>query len=423
MKHLFLGVLLVLLVGCVAYEPRPIDWSEELAQWTNAVSRLELSLEDVKVRARVMSAELNALRLEYANSKKVADASGWWNDPSLDVDLMRILRAPEHPFTGGATVSLTLPLTGIPALEEKAAQFYAEEAYWKIVDAEIRVATDAAVDALTSGELQRLEAEIETVLSEGTYANALSVARRLVEVGEFPRTDLLTLEGERREFRQTLSELRHERLDAEKALRQVLRVVPGCEIALQAEDWNISTPDHFHTLLDFTNAPAVRAAVERLSGGETELQIEIARQYPELTLGPSYTHEDGYNRIGITAGLTLPLWNRNRVGIATKTGGRDAARQAAVEAWRDSVLAWEALQREREVAHRPADLPRVDPSEREGVARLYRAGEMTAGDYVGVVHRNLFATIAVARRRIDVRKLALKMQGVCEGLEKKDTRK
>ena len=57
------------------------------------------------------------------------------------------------------------------------------------------------------------------------------------------------------------------------------------------------------------------------TGGELELDREIRRQYPELSLGPAYTREDGYNRIGVTGSLTLPFWNRNRVGIATATGG------------------------------------------------------------------------------------------------------
>ena len=117
--------LLILLVGCVTYEPAPIDWVKESAALTAAPSKVELSANDVRVRTVAFSPALNALRQTHAASKAKAAASGWWEDPALNADFLRILSAPENPLVYGGSLAFTIPLSGIPALEKRAAEAYA----------------------------------------------------------------------------------------------------------------------------------------------------------------------------------------------------------------------------------------------------------------------------------------------------------
>ena len=190
-------------------------------------------------------------------------------------------------------------------------------------------------------------------------------------------------------------------------------LAPTCEITWRDAGCEPQMPTNAYTALDFTNAPSVRAAVARLAGGETELDREIRRQYPELSIGPAYTREDGYNRLGLTGGLTLPLWNRTRVGIATATGTRDAARLAAVTAWQAAVRRWHDLKLEQERLHvrggeSPADVANAE--------RLYEIGELDAAGYVGVVHRALTEEQTSLRLRIDTAALAERMKSIVEGM-------
>ena len=77
--------------------------------------------------------------------------------------------------------------------------------------------------------------------------------------------------------------------------------------------------------------------MKRLDGGEAALEAEIRRQYPDLKLGPAYSREEGLDRFGLVAGIELPLWNRNRKGIAEAEGARNSARADAVSVWRELV--------------------------------------------------------------------------------------
>ena len=412
MKRLAFAVPAIL-AGCVAYEPAPIDWAREAAALDASPRQIELSVDDVRVRTVAFSPALNALRQAHAASEAKAAASGWWEDPALNADFLRILKEPENPLVYGGSLTFTIPLSGIPALERRAAEAYSEADRWALVAAERDTAGEAAVEAVTARETAAFAATLERTLGGTNYVTAIDVARRLADVGELPRADYEQLVADSREWRRTAFELGHERATAEAALREKMMLAPTCEITWTDVGAETQMPTNAYSALDFTNAPSVRAAATRLAGGELELDREIRRQYPELSLGPAYTREDGYNRIGVTGSLTLPLWNRNRVGIATATGARDAARLAAVTAWQAAVRRWNDLKLEQERLHGRGIESPADVADAE---RLYEIGELDAAGYVGVVHRALTEAQTSLRLRIDAAALAERMKSVVEGM-------
>ena len=70
------------------------------------------------------------------------------------------------------------------------------------------------------------------------------------------------------------------------------------------------------------------------STSEAELQREIRKQYPELSVGPGFEHEDGNSKVGLGIGINLPLWNRNQQGIAEASAERNIKEYDAVQTWR-----------------------------------------------------------------------------------------
>ena len=79
--------------------------------------------------------------------------------------------------------------------------------------------------------------------------------------------------------------------------------------------------------------------------------------------------------------MTLPLWNRNRKGIAEAEGARDAARLDAIEVWRDLVR--EAAAARAQLANL-LDHPPAPESDREQAEKLADAGELGPLDYLAV---------------------------------------
>ena len=101
-------------------------------------------------------------------------------------------------------------------------------------------------------------------------------------------------------------------------------------------------------------------------------------------------NEDGETRAGLTFGMTLPLWNRNRKAIAVAEGERQHARMEAVNEWKRLVS---ELERAKEVlrlaqenvircrkTEMPAALKLITNKE-----ELYETGEMDVVAYAAAV--------------------------------------
>jgi outer membrane protein TolC len=81
--------------------------------------------------------------------------------------------------------------------------------------------------------------------------------------------------------------------------------------------------------------PDVLAAIADYAAAESALELEIARQYPDLRIGPGYEYDQGLNKwavVGIS--LELPVLNRNQgpIGEAEAHRAETAARFIALQA-------------------------------------------------------------------------------------------
>ena len=92
----------------------------------------------------------------------------------------------------------------------------------------------------------------------------------------------------------------------------------------------VAVPTHEQLL----KHPELKASLAAHDTSEAELQREIRKQYPELSVSPGFEHEDGNSKVGIGVGLSLPLWNRNQQGIAQAYGERDIKEYEALQTWR-----------------------------------------------------------------------------------------
>src|SRR5438309_3385305 len=69
----------------------------------------------------------------------------------------------------------------------------------------------------------------------------------------------------------------------------------------------------------------IRRSLAQYAAAEADLQLEIAKQYPDVQIGPGYTYEERDSFFTLGLSVTLPLFNRNQGPIAEA----DAKRQEA----------------------------------------------------------------------------------------------
>ncbi len=75
-----------------------------------------------------------------------------------------------------------------------------------------------------------------------------------------------------------------------------------------------------------TQRPDLLGLLADYEASQSALQLEIARQYPDVHLGPGYTWDQGQNKWSAGVSITLPVFNHNQGPVAEAKARREEAR-------------------------------------------------------------------------------------------------
>jgi outer membrane protein TolC len=73
------------------------------------------------------------------------------------------------------------------------------------------------------------------------------------------------------------------------------------------------------------NRPDILSALAEYAASQADLQLELAKQYPDIHLGPGYAWDQGDNQWSLGFSITLPVLNRNQGPIAEAEARRTEA--------------------------------------------------------------------------------------------------
>jgi outer membrane protein TolC len=147
----------------------------------------------------------------------------------------------------------------------------------------------------------------------------------------------------------------------------------------------------------------VRRLVTEYAAADASLRLEVARQYPDIQIGPGYTFEEGFSRYVFSGSLApVPLFHRNRglIGVAEAERARVETQVAAVQAqaigeieralaqYRSATAEWS------EAARR---LIAIRTEREEAAVKALEAGE---GDRLAVALTRL-ESVTAERARLD----------------------
>lgn len=74
-----------------------------------------------------------------------------------------------------------------------------------------------------------------------------------------------------------------------------------------------------------TSRSDVQSLLARYAAADSALALEVARQYPDLTLSPGYSFDSAQNRYLLLPALDLPIFNHNQGPIAESLARREEA--------------------------------------------------------------------------------------------------
>lgn len=363
-----LAALLVLVAGgCQSYERRPLDMAGHQAAFlartpespevqsfaatlaAHAPGGAEFSPSDgiscaeAEVIALVFNADLRLARLRAGVTKATAENAGLWEDPTVNVDLTRIVESTPEPWKVFTSVGITIPISGRLEIEKQRAGV--EHAAELARVAQNEWAVRMSVRRVWS-EWSALDAQLETTRGFISRVDQiLSVVDKMEQAGEMARTEARLFRIEKATKAAELAVLESRTREADLRLRQLMGMSPDAPLKLQSagigpvrsDSLSISSGVAGRAMLE-RQSPAMLVAAAEYEAAEKSLELEVRKQYPDLHIGPGYGREDGQDQVLLGLSVPIPILNANRQGIAQARARREVA-QAGAETILEQILA------------------------------------------------------------------------------------
>ncbi|MDB6065437.1 MAG: Outer rane efflux protein [Pedosphaera sp.] len=361
MKFRLTIITLLLLTGCVRFHPRPISPVETAA---GLESR---TLNDPKFR-EFLEKSLGH-RLEDWPLKswdfETLNLAALYYQPSLDVARAQWKVAQGGEVTAGERPNPTVSVvpgydfnsTGLspwlPAITFDVPLETAGKRGFRQAQAR-HLSASARFDIATAAWLVR--SNLRTALidltaarqREGLLQNQLAIQRKIVhgleqqlQSGAASSSDLMLVQIALDRIQLDLADAQLQRADARvrvaDSIGMPVKALDGIELV-----YELSTPPGIAAELTsaqvreqaLTNRADVLSALADYAASQSALQLEIARQFPDVHLGPGYQFDHGEHTFTLSLTADLPLLNQNQGPIAEAEArrGEMAARFTALQA-------------------------------------------------------------------------------------------
>lgn len=393
----------LLLGSCATYRPLPPDLRQNVETWRSISltvvpegKQRAHTWERLSVVGLFLNPDLNKARLKYLSSKYAARYAALWDDPSLSLGANRYI--PGVMYDRSAALGLSIPVSGRTTLARRVAELYSETDLCELKAQELdyltRLRALCYVIQITHTKHELMRHRLEQVSLE--HRNIA----HLHSIGEATAADLHAATQRSSDLLKELQELETEHLNKHLELISMLGLHPDVgelEVA-GALPTGVPAATPAPTEQALLTHPRLLAAMSAYRTSEAELKLEIRKQYPDLSLAPGYSREEGNDKLTLELGFTLPLWNRNREAIARSEGARALSRQSAIALYRELIRQAHALSLRQDLVrkHCSAEYERLIllHSTADRQERLFSLGEVDLPSLAATRHETYTRRLA-----------------------------
>jgi outer membrane protein, heavy metal efflux system len=288
-------------------------------------------LQTLSLAALYFNPALDSARARVAATEAALITAGARPNPSLSM-------APGVPTPYLLTLDFAFPIetagkrrhrTQVARSLDQAARFDLADSAWTIHSG-VRIALLNYV--LASRSLESFRSE------EKVHEDQVNILGQVFSAGEIPRqsVDLARIELSKTHMAISMAE------GHVRETKAALAAAVGLPVAaLQSVDFswpNLYMPPTAESLSPgeiqhgaVLNRLDLRRSLAQYAAAEAALQLEIAKQYPDINIGPGYTYEEKHSFFTVGFSTTVPLFNRNRGPIAEAEARREEAAAAFLE--------------------------------------------------------------------------------------------
>jgi outer membrane protein TolC len=335
-----------LLAGCATFHSQPIS-PEKTADTFDTRSLADENLRAFLETNHVtgdwprQSWDLNALTLvAFYYQPTLAEARAQWAaveatkitagerpNPTVGFTPTYDTTAPP-PWIIGVTWDIPIETAGKRGKRIAQAEHLSEAAQWDFVGAAWQ--TRSHVRAALLNLYAARETESLLARQEAAQSNVVRLLDGQFSVGAVSSYEVtqarVTLGTTRLARQDATGQAAQARVQLASALGLPLRALDGIEFSfdgLNQFPQDLTAPEVRRDAI--LNRADVRGALADYAASQSALQLEIAKQYPDLHLGPGYELDQTDNKWSLGVSLDLPILNHNQGPVAEATANRAAA--------------------------------------------------------------------------------------------------
>lgn len=355
-----LPVVCALLAGCATYHPQPIapvQLAQQFEQRTLDSDNLHAYLvrelghdvepwplprwnrELLTLAAWYYSPALDVVRAQWSTAKAGIDVADAIPNPVLQLPFQWATPnpGPGAPFTTGPALDIPIETAGKRGYRVDQASHLSEAARLAIGNEAWKVRAQVRDALLTLYAARERSAFLSRKAEAGQQIVAMVTKRRAVGENAGPDVDAAVLAATQAQI--DLTAARSTEQDARAQLAAAIGVpvsaLDGVQLDMDAFDHAPLPPPAADAQRDaILHRADLLGSLAEYAAAESALQLEVAKQYPDIHLGPGYTYDTGTHKIAFgVAGISLPIFDQNQGGIAQAEAKRKeaAARTAALQ--------------------------------------------------------------------------------------------
>jgi outer membrane protein TolC len=349
---LLCGVFAV--AGCAHFQPQPLAPEKSAAQFD--LRRLDNAglndfltqqlgnppphwplekwdLNSLTLAAFYFHPDLVVARAQWRVAQAGALTAGARPNPSVSFSPSYDTQIPGNysPWLIPVTFDIPIETAGKRAKRIAEAEKAAESARWNFVSAAWQIRSGVRASLLDFSLAGRRAELLQKQFAAQTEIVRLLQSR--FDAGAISRPELTTAQIALNKTQLDLSDARARRADARSRLAQALGISLAALAGVNLEfDFSATVPDTFTTAdargVALRGRADILGALADYAAAEADLRLQIARQYPDLHLGPGYAWNNGNagdNQWILGATLELPILDQNQGPIAEAEARRKLA--------------------------------------------------------------------------------------------------
>jgi outer membrane protein, heavy metal efflux system len=409
--------LALLLPGCVRFHPKPLSVESsaailsarslhdpalhDLLRAHNKETRSSWGFDQVLIAALYFNPELNESRSRLAVAAAEKVTAGERPNPTLTFTPEYVTRTNIFPWVLTGSIDVPIETGGKPHFRLAQAENLSEAARLNFVTTAWRVRSrvrKSFLDLYAGREIAR-----ELHIQQDIQNEGVRILDAQLKAGAASPFQLAQARTALNQAQLAIGGAERQAAEAQVNLAEAIGVPTGSlgEVQLAFPDFERlpAAPDaasaRRHALLHRAD---ILGALSEYAASQSALQLAIAKQYPDIHLGPGYQLDQDLNKWALGLSLELPIFNQKRGAIAEADARREQAAahfltvQATALAEVDRALAGYRIARST-LAAANSQIGELRQQE-ESSRKMLEAGEISQADLAAIRLQSSFAELA-----------------------------